>query len=177
MKMRLTISMLLIALTTTVMAANVHLKPPKKNPSFTDLGLSLRAAGKLAGLGNGDIVITLTAQADVVSTCTNQGGNQAPGQNPAPITVAGAVSIPEPEVKNGTVAFTIDTVAPDPVIPGAPDCPNPNWTELIEDLSFTSAIISVEQPAGTDVLRVECDFAVPTFNGAVPTGDVFCSVF
>src|SRR3546814_12697959 len=96
------------------------------------------------------------ATAVVTSTCTNQGGTQAPGQNPAPLTVTGSQAIPEDELKNGTTPFAVETVAPDPVIAGAPDCPNPNWTELIEDLAFTSAVITVEQPPGTVVLTVTC---------------------
>jgi hypothetical protein len=63
---------------------------------------------------------------------------------------------------------------PDPIIPGAPECPNPNWTEEITDLSFTSATITVEQPPGTVVLTVTCSFSAPTANGAVPGGNVSC---
>jgi hypothetical protein len=46
-------------------------------PSFNDLGLRLWAAGALSGLGNDDVVIGRSAQGDVTSLCTNQGGNQA----------------------------------------------------------------------------------------------------
>jgi hypothetical protein len=66
-------------------------------------------------------------------------------------------------------------VAPNPVIAGAPDCPNPTWTELIEDLALTSATITVEQPPGTVVLTVTCQFGSPTANGAVPGGNVTCT--
>lgn len=157
-------------------ANNVHLKPPKKTPSFTDQGLSLAVSGNLAGLGNGDIIITLSAMADVYSTCTNRGGKQAPGQNPAPLTVSGSQSIPQGETKNGNVSFNLATVAPDPVIAGAPDCPNKNWTEEIEDLAFTKATISVQQPMDNYVLQVSCDFIPATDDGSVPGGTVYCSL-
>jgi hypothetical protein len=157
-------------------ASSVHLKGgANAEPAFNDGGLTLAANGALAGLGNGDVLVTLTAQADVTATCTNQGGNQAPGQNPAPITVKGSQAIPQAEIKNGTTPFSVVTVAPDPVIAGAPDCSNTNWTELIEDLAFTRAVITVEQPPGTLVLTVTCTFGTPTSNGPVPGGNVTCS--
>src|SRR5262252_3018886 len=154
-------------------ANSVHLKGgAHAEPSFTDHGLSLEASGALAGLGNGDVLVTLTAQADVISTCTNQGGNQAPGQNPAPITVSGSEAIPASEIKNGTTPFDVVTIPPVAVIPGAPDCPNPNWTEAIEDLAFTSATITVEQPPGTTVLTVTCTISPHSSDGGVPAGTV-----
>jgi hypothetical protein len=159
----------------TVSAASVHLKGGKNaEPAFYDGGLTLNAMGALAGLGNGDVLVTLEAQADVTSTCTNNGGNAAPGQNPAPITVSGSQAIPEEEIKNGNTPFDVTTLAPDPIIPGAPDCPNPNWTESIDDLSFTSAILTIEQ-AGLEVLTVECSFDAPTSDGSVSKQDVSCN--
>lgn len=156
-------------------ASSVHLKGGKNaEPAFNDGGLTLNAAGALSGLGNGDVLVTLAATADVTATCTNQGGNQAPGQNPAPISVTGSQAIPEDEIKNGNTPFNVTTDPPVTPIPGAPDCPNPNWTEEITDLSFTSATITVEQPAGTIVLTVSCTFGAPTSNGAVPGGNVTC---
>ena len=158
------------------LASSVHLKGGRNaEPNFSDGGLTLAASGDLAGLGNGDVLVTLTAQADVTATCTNQGGNQAPGQNPAPITVTGSQAIPAAEIKNGNTPFSVVTIAPNPVIAGAPDCPNTNWTELIEDLAFTSATITVEQPPGTVVLTVTCQFGTPTANGSVPGGNVTCT--
>jgi hypothetical protein len=157
-------------------ASSVHLKGgPRAEPTFTDNGLSLHATGDLSGLGNGDVLVTLTAQANVTSTCTNNGGNAAPGQNPAPLTVTGSQAIPAGEVKNGTVTFNVDTQAPNPLIAGAPDCPNPTWDESIDSLAFTSAVIVVQQPAGTTVLTVSCTFSPPTSDGNVPASNVSCT--
>jgi hypothetical protein len=165
-----------VVLVVGVSAQSVHLKGgANAEPTFTDGGLTLNAVGAVAGLGNGDVLVTLTAQANVTATCTNQGGNQAPGQNPAPVTVSGGQAIPEDELKNGTTPFDVTTVAPVAIIPGAPNCPNTNWTEAITDLSFTSAILTIEQPAGVTVLTVSCTIDPPSTNGLVPRDAVTCS--
>jgi hypothetical protein len=175
----LTISFtLLMALTLAVsaaLAANVHLKGGKNaEPAFYDGGLTLNASGELSGLGYEDVLVTIVAQANVTSTCTNNGGNAAPGQNPAPLTVTGSEAIPKEAFKNGNTPFDVTTIAPPSEIAGAPDCPNPNWVETIDDLAFTSAIITVEQPAGILVLTVACTFDTPTSDGSVPKNQVSC---
>ncbi|MFN2168028.1 MAG: hypothetical protein ACK2U9_17435 [Anaerolineae bacterium] len=160
----------------TVSAASVHLKGGKNaEPAFYDGGLILNASGELAGLGYENVVVTINATADVTSTCTNNGGNAAPGQNPAPLNVSGSTAIPADELKNGNTPFSVTTIAPDPIIAGAPDCPNPNWVESIDDLAFTSATITVEQPAGNVVLSVSCTFDPATSDGSVSKQDVSCS--
>jgi hypothetical protein len=171
------IFILVVAMTATaVWGANVHLKGGRNaKPAFYDGGLWLNATGELAGLGNGDVLVTLDAEANVTATCTNNGGHQAPGQNPAPISVTGSQAIPAEEVKNGNTPFDVTTEEPDPIIPGAPDCPNPNWVEEIVDLAFTSAVITVEQPEGTTVLTVSCTFQMPTEDGSVPRRYVSCT--
>jgi hypothetical protein len=168
---------LMIALAGGAFAANVHFKPPRSEPSFTDNGLTLTASGALAGLGNADILVTLTATGNPTATCTNPAGaTQPPGQNPAPVTLTGTQAIPASEIKNGNVTFSVTTVAPVSPIPGAPGCPNPRWTETITDVSFTSATVTVEQPPGTTVLTATCTFSPATSNGHVPSGNVTCTV-
>ena len=158
--------------TAPALANSVHIK---SGPDFTDKGIVLEASGTLAGLGNTNLTVNISAQANVTAVCSNKGQNQAPGQNPAPITVTGSEAIPASAVKNGNAPFDVTTTAPQTPIPGAPGCPNPNWTESITDLSFTSAIITVEQPVGTIVLTEACTFRPSTVDGPVPASSVTCS--
>jgi hypothetical protein len=157
--------------------SSVHLKGgPNAEPSFRDLGLALRASGELAGLGNGDILVTLTASGDVTATCTNPSDkNQPPGQNPAPITVTGEEAIPDSKIKNGNVSFLVTTTVPNSTIAGAPDCPNSQWTETITDIAFTTAVITVEQPMDTTVLTVNCIFSPATSDEPVLGSTVTCT--
>jgi hypothetical protein len=171
----LSIAAVVVAASTAAFASSVHLKS-FANPTFTDNGLTLTASGALAGLGNGDVLVNLSATANATAICTNPSGqHQPPGQNPAPVSVSGSEAIPASEVKNGTVAFSVTTNPPVTPIPGAPGCPNKNWTETITDLSFTGATITVQQgsPPATE-LTVSCTFSPPTSDGTVPKSAVTC---
>lgn len=167
-----------LSVTSLAFAASVHLKGGSHaEPSFTDTGLTLAVAGELSGLGNEDVLITLSATGSPTATCTNPGSDthQPAGQNPAEVTLTGTQSIPASEIKNGNTPFGVTTEGPVTPIAGAPDCPNPNWTEDITDVAFTSATITVEQPPGTVVLTVTCTFSSPTTGGAVSSKDVTCT--
>jgi hypothetical protein len=173
-----TLILLLSLLVPAVLANSVHLKGGKNaEPAFTDNTLTLTAAGALSGLGNGDVLISIDATAFPTAVCINPGSgeHQPPGQNPAEAAVSGSQFIPEDELtKNGNLDFGVTTDPPETPIPGAPDCPNPNWTEEITDMAFTGAVITVEQPIGTVVLTVSCNLDPATANGAVDKQDVTC---
>jgi hypothetical protein len=180
MKKVLTIAVIFVALPAVAYAASVHLKGGRNaEPEFTDDGLTLIADGELAGLGNEDVWITLEATGFPTAVCINPSekdgkDQQPPGQNPPPVTLIGVQPIPREEIKNGTTPFRVTTEAPASPVPGAPHCPNPNWAEIITDVSFSHATITVEQPLGTVVMVVDCVIEPSSLDGFVPKGDVDC---
>ena len=132
---------------TTAFAANVHFV---KGPTFTDNGTTLTTTGKLAGIGNEDLTITVSVTGIATKiTCTNPGGNQAPGQNKPGVTASGTQTITRDEVKNGTVRINVTTLEPAQLTPKQAGCPNNRWTATIEDVSFTSATITIVQGGET----------------------------
>ena len=144
---RITISLLtLVALASTAMVAVWAASPHyKKGPTVVDNGLTATATGTLAGLGNGNVIVTLSfPDATGTTICTNKGGTDAPGQNPAaPAATSGSQFIPK--VKNGTVSFVVTTDAPDNPTSAEAGCPNGNWTAAFDNITFGSGTITVQQ--------------------------------
>lgn len=117
----------------------------RKGPSVVDNGFTATATGTLTGLGNGDVIATLSfPNATGTTTCTNPGGNEAAGQNPAtPAATSGSVFIDNP--KNGTLSFTVTTVPPPNPTPQAAGCPNGNWTAAFNNITFGSGTLTIQQ--------------------------------
>ena len=113
------------------------------DPTFTDNGTTLTATGSVAGLGNEDVTVVLTAQGSATIVCTNPAGNVAPGQT-KDVTVSGSQTITD--VKNGRVDYNVTTVAP---TAPADSCPNPKWTPTVTDVTFNSATVIVQQGGQT----------------------------
>jgi hypothetical protein len=143
------ISMAIIAMATIALVAYADSAHYKKGPFLTDNGLTATATGSVAGLGNGNVMITLDfPNATGTTTCTNPGGNQAAGQNPAtPADVSGTALFTNP--KNGTLAFSLTTATPANPTPQAAGCPNGSWTAAFSDISFGSGTLTIAQDNGT----------------------------
>lgn len=151
----------------TALAASVHFKS-KPPLSFFDNGTTLTVSGALTGLGNGDVRVTITATAQPVAGCVNPGsGEHRPaGQQPAVVQVTGTADIPNDQVKNGNVGFSVTTLKPTlPSDPRTAGCPGTNWTVVLDDVIFHAVSISVFQdstpngvfdPPGTLVLGPVC---------------------
>jgi hypothetical protein len=138
------------AVAAVAVAASVHFKP--RNPTFTDNGTTLTTTGSLAGLGNGDIVVTVAATGSGSVVGVNPGGNSVPGQNKVPVTVTGTQNISADEIKNGTVTFKVTTPVPRDPTGTEAGFPNDNWTATITDVAFTSVTVTVVQ-GGEVVLK------------------------
>jgi hypothetical protein len=136
------LTLALAALTATpTLAANPHFVV---GPTITlNANDTVTATGSIAGLGNENIDVVLTAVLDVEVLCRNPAGNIAPGQTQQ-TTVTGTESDIHPE--NGRANFSVTTTAP--TLSGTPrelGCPNDKWTPEIGDVSVVSATLQVFQ--------------------------------
>jgi hypothetical protein len=95
---------LLMPLTAVVIATVAYAASPhfKGSPSSVFSNGALTVAGQITGLGNENVTLVLSA--NVVSTCTNKGGNVPPGQTE---TLSAQINNLRPE--NGNLTFSITT--------------------------------------------------------------------
>jgi hypothetical protein len=124
---------------------------------------SLIAIGTFTGLGGYSQGVTaeLVASGFLVVTCTNQNGNQAPGQNPPQISVNGEQIVgPQGITRKGTAPMNV-TAEPGPITGTQGGCPNDHWTAQIDFVFWTNAAISVRDTA-TGALLLQQDYNCTT---------------
>ena len=119
-------------------------------PTCTDEGTFVECAGKVAGLRGTTFRIDVSAPGVADVTCTNPGGQVAPGQS---LSFAGAGSTGDQLTpRNGQFRFSVSTAAPT-APPGS--CPNPMWTATVTDVHFTDATLTLfEDSTVSDTITV-----------------------
>jgi len=109
-------------------------------PTCTDEGTFLVCTGKVAGLGGTTFRIDVSASGVADVTCTNPGGQVAPGQS---FSFEGAGSTGDQLTpRNGQFRFSLTSDDPEP-LPATPTCPNDQWTPNIVDVTFTDATLTL----------------------------------
>jgi hypothetical protein len=137
---------------TTAYGASVHFKKggtPKCTLSGSGTTVSTTCTGSVAGLGGGDVQIDTIVSGFAVYTCTNQGGNAAPGQNQVLVGPdTSPTTIGAGEIKNGNLTFTTvpnETSAESTVSGAAAGCPNNHWTGTNPQLTVTDITLNFYQ--------------------------------
>jgi len=166
MSTRRNVSRLLVALILSVTGAVVFAASPhyKKGgqPVCTASGDKVTCStGQVAGLGNFDVVVSISFTASQGQLCTNQGGNTAPGRNPATGTGGASIGIPGSEIKNGTL--TVPSISATAVITASSaaeaGCPNSNWSvSLTGPVTISGGTYTFESPPGTVIPQLSFTF-------------------
>jgi hypothetical protein len=144
------------ALSATALAVSPHFKKGGEPTCAIDFtsppSASTTCTQSLAGLGNFDLVATLSTSGTAVYQCQNKGENVAPGQNRVLIGPSSSqTSIPADAIKNGNLTFTTNPsvlTAPATVSAAVAGCANPNWTGVNPVLTVTNISLTIEQPPG-----------------------------
>jgi hypothetical protein len=93
---------LLLFMAVLAVASSVHLKGgPNAEPSFTDLVKILEASGALSGLGNGDVLISLTAQPTSRQPAQTKAGMQLRDRIRHPLPSPAAKQFPRVRSRTG----------------------------------------------------------------------------
>ena len=147
-------------------AASPHFKG-NTTQTCTVSSTTITCGASLAGLGNEDVTLSLSAPAEATFLCVNQGGNAAPGQNKVPFTATATQVIPGSEIKNGNLTFSITAPQETPTATAEQaGCPNPNWTTQLSSIQFQSVSLTISQ-GGT--LLFTCSASGPFTEGQTVT--------
>jgi hypothetical protein len=172
----LAIPFLVVTWAAPAYAASPHFKhggEPTCTITATTSTSSTTCRASLAGLGNADVVVQTSVEGFALYTCTNQGGNSAPGQNKVKVGPAtSTTTIPADQIKNGNLAFVTDPAvltAPGTVSGAVAGCPNSNWTGTNPVLTTTSITLTISQGGA---LLFTCTATNP--NGLTGTVSLTC---
>ena len=145
----LSVFLLLTMLTSTVSAGgNIKLSGAFR------LG-SLIFDGTLTGVGgySEGITVTLTATGNPVVTCTNQGGSQAPGQNPPKVTTSGNQFIEPSDIdEKGKAGVSVETDEPVLTAKRA-GCPSNRWTVSMVVFWTDATVVVTDSATGARLLE------------------------
>jgi hypothetical protein len=146
-----------VAVTSSIALAAVNVKTyPTANFSGATVTLT---GGNFSGLGSVPASANVTVTGSATYTCSNKGGNEAPGQNPVP---AGSGSSGPVDLGNadhngrGTVAgITASVTAPATPTAQEVGCGgsgSTKWTVTLDTLTATAAQLVITQPAGGTII-------------------------
>lgn len=114
---------------------------------------SINASAVITGLGGypEGVRAELSAGGIAIVSCTNQGGNEAPGQNPNISATGEQIVGPQDITKKGTAPLDV-TAEPGPITAIEGGCPNNNWSAVIVNVLWTNATLTIYDAATNDVL-------------------------
>lgn len=148
--------LLLVVSAPSAQAASPHFKrggEPVCTITASGSSTSTTCRAVLAGLGNQDLLATVSVSGFAVYQCQNNGGNIAPGQNRVLVGPSTTPTlIDSSAIKNGNLTFTTNPAqlsAPSTVSGSAAGCPGSNWTGVHPQLTVTSIELSIAQAGNT----------------------------
>lgn len=137
-------SILTVLFVASILVSPVSARPGIGLSASFSLG-SLIASGTLSRLGPTDVTVVLDASGIPVITCTNNGGNTAPGQGYPKITASGSQLLDGDDItKNGKAPFRTETDDPETLPWDVAGCPSSKWTAHIDYILWTDAVITVK---------------------------------
>jgi len=160
---RLVVALIVSVTGAVVFAASPHYKKGGQ-PVCTASGATVTCStGNVTGLGNFDVLVSMTFTASQGQLCHNPGknGETAAGQNPAIGTGGGSVSIPAGDIKNGnlivpSISGTASITASSSADAG---CPNGNWTVTLDGpITISGGEYTFESPPGTKINSLSFTF-------------------